>query len=137
MTRNCSNIRTTLIASALFAATFVLTSACDVSNVPRSAAGDAEVAILGIQSGHYFSAPGAAMPAGVDMIKPGMSGDEVLQILTPRYKYEPLEWRTKEEPGFDYFTYVENGRTKYIEVNYDPIVVAFVRYGFSEPAPVF
>jgi len=90
----------------------------------------------GVENGHYYSVPNAKMPAGVESIKPGMTRVDVLSILVPSYRRIDLGYETQITPIVDYFTYTEDGMTKYIEVHYSRAVVLFVVYGHGKTLPI-
>lgn len=135
--QNWSNARNTWLMVILVLLPMIVLLAC--SETPEADSEELSVQMdeMGVKNGHYFFAPDAIMPAGIELIKPGMTGDEVLRILNPRYRHIDLDFRPPEEPGVDYFTYADGGQTKYIEVNYSPVVVVYVRYGFPKPMPIY
>lgn len=78
------------------------------------------------------SPAGAIPPKGISGIEKGMSQDEVLRILTPLYAVQHAADAEPSSPIVDYFTYVEGGKTKYVEIFYDGNTVHSVRFGYTD-----
>jgi hypothetical protein len=82
----------------------------------------------------FAEAPKEAIaPAGVNLIREGMPQKEVLAILGPIY---PVIHAADADPNFliaDFFPYLEDGETKYIEIIYDDSGKVYrLRFGYKE-----
>lgn len=76
---------------------------------------------------------GAVAPAGLSDIRKGMSQKQVLRLLRPYHAVRHAADATPEAPLVDYFTYIEDGVTKFAEIFYDGDRVHEVRFGYAEP----
>jgi hypothetical protein len=82
----------------------------------------------------FAEAPkGAIAPAGVNLIREGMTQKEVLAILGPIYPVIHAPAEDLKSPIANAFPYSEGGATKYIEIYYDSYgKVSLLRFGYQE-----